>query len=74
MLPYSVTESSKPREVRIPMDGTRYVRYGDTVGSYLLSLDYHKVNFFFTFFTFYLGTLAYLIFLVLMDDDDDGVC
>lgn len=56
------------------MDGTRYVRYGDTVGSSLLSLDYHKVNFFFTFFTFYLGTLAYLIFLVLMDDDDDGVC
>lgn len=52
MLPYSVTESSKPREVRIPMDGTRYVRYGDTVGSYLLSLDYHKVNFFLTFFYF----------------------
>lgn len=31
------------------MDGTRYVRYGDTVGSYLLSLDYHKVNFFYLF-------------------------
>lgn len=56
------------------MDGTRYVRYGDTVGSYLLYLDYHKVNFFLPFLTFYLGTLAYLIFLVLMDDGDDDVC
>lgn len=58
------------------MDGTRYVRYGDTVGSYLLYLDYHKVNLFFSpFLTFYLGTLAYLIFFILMnDDDDDDVC